>query len=558
MFKISAPNATVLIELSTHGTAKTFAFPPNEERALTVGSDERAELRVTGVGVAPVQFHLERRDGIVRLIPAYGLGDLRVNTARVSGPIQLEERNVIEFGDVRIDAIILDAGQREPTSSDDVWSHQPARISEPPGEGDATHVAMRAVTSTPNGIGQQTTAMLSPIDARDIGPQQTERMAPYRPDAAPPTGTPPMPVQNTERMAPVQRATSHPSVGPVFTALGTEIMAPFRPDTSEDPDSPPPTVRAKRRAHVTVAPVARSTLKTRDFGPAELKQTALQSLVSSFDGNAAPTQVAAPPIVPLPIVAVTIVAPAKMAPAKTDASFPCAEVADSNTTLFELPAVRPEQRFADSRSREVTPTAVDMRSPVSQGSSRDETPNGVAKARPPASRTLVWLAKLGLLAKARPVLVACGATAGALVLAATLLAATRLIQHHEARRSQSVKPVAARPVTPDHTFVAAPSAQLTLVQIVEAQATEPAGSATRTAASLLPRKTPNDPELAAAVADVIAGRYSDARVAYAALSQRAGNARTYASLSRLLGRAESPECVASGQGAPKDCPGVHR
>lgn len=556
MFKISDPNATLLVELNTQRTVKTFAFLPNEERALTVGSDARAELRVTGAGVAPVQFHLERQGGIVCLIPAYGLTDLRVNTARVSGPIPLEERNVIEIGEVRVDATVLDGGKRDAVGGDEAWSPQSARISEPPGEGDATEVAMRAVTSAAAGIGQQTTAVLRPIDAPGMSPQQTERMAPYRADVARPN-TAPMPVEGTERMAPVQRATNHPSIGPAFTTEGTEIMAPYRPNLSDDPDSPPPTVRTGRSARATAAPVAHAPRNTPAHEAVDIKQPRLSSLALPIDHGTAP--VTTPPIVPVPVVAVTIVAPAKAALTRPDAASPFVDQGPgSNTTLFEVPAVRPERGFADSRTREVTPTAVDLRSPISEQSARDETPSGVAKAKPPTSRAPSWLVKLGLLAKARPVLVACGATAGALLLTTVLCAATRLAQHHELRASQAAKTLPAPRTTPLHTATAAPVAPATPIQIVEAQATLPVTSATRSSPSLPPRKVPNDPELVAAVADLLAGRYSDARAAYAALSRRSGSAATYASLARMLGRAENPECAANGQGAPKDCPGVHR
>ena len=349
-------------------------------------------------------------------------------------------------------------------------------------------------------LGQQTTAMLRPIDARVVGPQQTERMAPYRPEADRSAETPSSPVQSTERMAPVPRATSNPSAGPVFTVLGTEIMAPFR-----------------------AAP--------------------------SLSSSEAPSVVATPPIVPATIVAITIVPPAR-----ARASSPLADqAADRDTTLFEVPAVPAEQRSTDGRNREATPTAVDVRSPIPRG--RDETPRGVAKTRHPASVTVSWLAKLGLLAKARPVLVACGAMAGAFVLAAVLLATTRMMGRHETRPAPAAKASATHSVTPP-TAVA--SASPTPIQIVETPPTVRSGGATRPPSSPAKKKTPNDPELAAAVADVLAGRYSEARVAYAALSHRPGNTATYASLARLLARAEDPECLANGQGAPKDCPGVHR
>jgi len=551
MFKISDPNATVLVELSTQGATKLFAFQPNEERGLTVGSDERAELRLTGLGVAPVQFHLERRGETICLIPAYGLEDLRVNTARVSGPLPLEERSVIEFADIRVDATIFEAGTRESLpSGDDTWSDRPARISEPPGEGDTTQLAMRALTPATASVRQQTTAMLRPIEAQVACPQQTERIAPYRPQASPLFGPQPIPMQSTERMAPVPRAANNPSFSPAFTTLGTEIMAPVRSTVNEDPDSPPPTLRARRLAPVTVAPVARSPLKTLSFHPLKLEHSQSVSRTPPINDKAAPAPLSTESIVPVPVVAVTTAAPMN---GETSPPF-AGQGSDSSTTLFEVPAVPTEQRFAYSHRSEATPTAVDVRSPIPQRPP-DETPSGVVKAGQVAAGALSWLAKLGLLAKARPVLVACSATAGAFVLAAALLVSTRLLERREPRMPAATEALATHSLALTHAAVAAPPTTPTPVQIIEASAASPASSATRSPAA---KKTPNDPERAAAVADLVAGRYSEAHVAYGALSQRTTNAAAYASLARLLARAEDPACAANSQGAPRDCPGVQR
>lgn len=163
-FVVSDPAATVLIDLSARGVAKAFGLRPNAGDTVTVGTDSRADLPVAGVGIAALQFHLERRAGVVWLRPAHGVGEMLLNDARVTGPVRLQQWCVIEFGDVRIEARILDAGKHCGTK----------------------------------------TERFAPYAASSAS-QQTERMAPYRPSLG----------------APAKREMS-----PMFTANGTEVMAP--------------------------------------------------------------------------------------------------------------------------------------------------------------------------------------------------------------------------------------------------------------------------------------------------------------------------------------------
>jgi hypothetical protein len=109
MFKVVDPKSSIYVELTASGVVQVLEFPPSEERAFVVGSTERAALRVRGVGVAPVQFHLEREDAAIWLIPAYGIADLSVNAISVLGPTALAERSVIEFCGVRVYAAIREA-----------------------------------------------------------------------------------------------------------------------------------------------------------------------------------------------------------------------------------------------------------------------------------------------------------------------------------------------------------------------------------------------------------------------------------------------------------------
>src|SRR6478736_6979997 len=120
MFRISDEDSPVFVQLSANEFVRNLTLPPNEERALVVGSTAGAAFHLTGDGIAPVQFHLERDEGAVWLIPAYRVEDLRLNSAPVIGPAALEPYNVVEFADVRLDVLIRDV--KTFTASSDVVS----------------------------------------------------------------------------------------------------------------------------------------------------------------------------------------------------------------------------------------------------------------------------------------------------------------------------------------------------------------------------------------------------------------------------------------------------
>jgi len=518
MFKVADPSSTILVELTTQGKARIVAFRPDEERALMVGSDIRADFRVSGTGAAAgaaIQFHLERRAEVAWLVPAYGAADMRVNTARVTGPLPLEERNVIEFAGARIDIVVIEEGNRNSVAEGsatrvDAWELDTPRSWEPPGDTDTTLVAMHAVVRPANSLGQQTTAMHRPPDLPRLAPQQTERIAPYRPQSKPSAVPMPVPAQSTERMSPIRNWVN--DQGPT----GTERMSPHRHRPNEDPDAAPPTVRTTKRVTGAVASVP----------------------------------LGSPPIVPVPVVAVTF-----PAVARPEMSAPLADQAsDTNTTLFETPALRTEQAFAADAADDRRAVSGDLGSPTLPAWASDETPRAGAKTRTGVARLHSWLERLGLLAKARPVLVACGVVAGGCVLTGTVVVATGVTGHREPRAQRAAALAAPLSNSAPRAIAPAVLGLTEPIQIIAISAAISANTASRVAVRLHSRKTPSDPELAAAVAYMIAGRYSEARAAYAALSQRADNAATYATTARLLARAEDTECSA----APKNCPGVHR
>jgi hypothetical protein len=106
MFKIYYPHSTILLELTAHGMARHVVFRAGGARGVVVGSTPRADFCVSGARVEPLEFHLERGAEGLWLIPAFGLRDLRLNAGRVSGPMPLEAHNIIEFGGVRLGAMV--------------------------------------------------------------------------------------------------------------------------------------------------------------------------------------------------------------------------------------------------------------------------------------------------------------------------------------------------------------------------------------------------------------------------------------------------------------------
>jgi hypothetical protein len=149
MFRITDEEAPVFVQLSANGLVRNLALLANEERALVVGSTAGAAFRLTGPGIAAVQFHIERDKGTVWLSPAYRIEDLRLNSRAVTGPTPLEGHDVIEFAGVRLEVTIRDAeafissGDR---LSDDHSKHElgPSYSMQLPSEVDATQLAMPA------------------------------------------------------------------------------------------------------------------------------------------------------------------------------------------------------------------------------------------------------------------------------------------------------------------------------------------------------------------------------------------------------------------------------
>ena len=102
MFTVSHSDSSIYVEMSVDGSAQMQEFPAGQERAFVVGSTVRADFCIGAPGVAAVQFHLERDEGSLWLIPAYNVTELRLDGHRVLGPTPVERCSVVDFCGVRM------------------------------------------------------------------------------------------------------------------------------------------------------------------------------------------------------------------------------------------------------------------------------------------------------------------------------------------------------------------------------------------------------------------------------------------------------------------------
>jgi len=395
MFKIANPNSTVFLELNANGVARNIALPPNDDRGVLVGSTPLAHVRLTGERIAPVQFHLERCDEEVVLVPAYGIRDLVLNGASVAGPVPLERRNVIEFGGVLLRALVLE-GERTDDYGDQITKLREGRsfgasyLVDLPGEHDVTRQAMRPMDDRP--ADEWPTVA---IPRSSLQSESATQEAAWHPE------------ETTRRLVPTRpTATNEDDVA--FTSNGTQIMAPYRPPLVDRDGDGTNAAASNQLVHI-------SELPARPPWP-----TPLQS-ESSVAGD--------PSRVPLPSIVHTRRMPAS-----------ASTVAPERASRFEESRAQPPARYARKPQRSVS-----------------------------------WLARLGMLTTAHPLLVGTGATLVALLIALVPVALTRLIERHEqplaAQTTRSVS-VALNPLRPAPMGPASPRARLTTQVAVSAESSQ--------------------------------------------------------------------------------------
>ena len=441
MSKLTDPDSFVFMELRANGAARTFPLPPREERAIVVGSVAGADFRVSGLGVAPVQFHLERDGHEVLLIPAYAIADLRVNGARVSGPTPLDEHNVIEFCGVRLDAVVVDAesfaddSDRLATGELDRWDMSASYSLNLPGELDATQVAMPPVQGANDPADEYPTTVFEPVrsDEGGMAPQHTERMAPHRSPAPHAEDALSLPEHTTERMVPLRESqVPQDDTAPTFALHGTAIMAPFRSDASSPANLAPPAISPEPSERSAFDTVRLIPLRN---APRPEPRSWQPSRDSPVKARARELREAAAARVPVALVALGA------APSHAE-----------RTSILHAAGHKPP------------PTAT-------------ETPRDGAWIPPRSAERIAWLTRLGLMTKARPLVVAAGASVGALTLLMLLLTATHVTQHlHHPVAAQSPRQLTSTLYSMQAVPTAASSMLPEAPTVVETAATGPSGS----------------------------------------------------------------------------------
>lgn len=164
------------LELRICGESRAFEFKSDELRAVAVGSLYSTDLRIDRPGVAPVQFHIEREDNALWIVPAYNGHALRVDTVRVTGPLRIDGRAVVEFAGVRIHVKLLDvdlaktSGSLFSESAECVTEHRPSApvLS----RGELATVSFERFVTPALAKPEPLTQRFSPIDAAMVIPVQ--------------------------------------------------------------------------------------------------------------------------------------------------------------------------------------------------------------------------------------------------------------------------------------------------------------------------------------------------------------------------------------------------
>jgi hypothetical protein len=398
MFRITDEDSPVFVELITDGLVRKLALPPHEERALVVGSTAGAALQVTGLGVAPVQFHLERHQRAVWLVPAYKIGDLRLNGTAVDAAAPLEEHNVITFARVRLEVTIRDAetfvtGEASPLDDQrGNWQFGPSYSATLPGEADTTQVAMPPLAPSSSPEDKWPARATQPVsrEADNTGGHATASTSSVGPSSNM------RPEQVTQRLFLHQPARQADDAAPEFTLSGTQIIPPYRPP----PDSLTDNSGVSQGA---------SSPRALEPNPSPKDRPVVDS-VQLVPLRNAPRPQAVPPRP----------APKKLAQARAVDITNDREKAVAPPPLGRHPLLL-------STSDDVRPLPLDK-----------PATGKAAKTAPPLS----LLARLGILTRERPLLVGCATGVGAALLVILLLAATRLTapraDHSTAQRAPAL------------------------------------------------------------------------------------------------------------------------
>ncbi|HKY34645.1 MAG TPA: hypothetical protein VJN18_01790 [Polyangiaceae bacterium] len=564
------------LEVRLDDTTWLFELKAGEERAVVVGSHNRADVRITRPGVASMHFHFEREDDAVLLVPGYQAA-LRLNSVKAPEPCSLEARATVEFSGISLEVVThrTRPAHLETMRSVDSAADRPSSaeyLKGLPDDTDPTGIAVAAVAGHAPPLS---------LDTLDVVREAwlTEPT---------PGGTSEEPLRDALRAGDVS-ALSQP--GTALGPQGTVVIAPVRlraEDGHSAADAPPstarlhppqprqqwiteriPAARVPEPMNQTQAPPSPDSTPTRLESPAARRSKPPVPL-----GSHATVMLSPPP----PLLDALLGEP--RAPAKPAAAITTGEPL-SPVQVQPRPLALESQTWQRTADFDVTAMAPFFVTPPSGiaapsvGVSQTVAlANGDVPALPrtstsstaPTSRTVLrapaspeaWLVLLGNAAKRSPLLVGAGALTAAVVLTLALVGASRLLpaatKHRAAASSSPTSAIAPHPAAPSAQPTLAPPSIANSVTVAPLPAIPPSSSAA--ASNRAPERAgvAADPELAQAVNHLTAGRFAEAESAYLRLSSRDPQNPAYAALSRMLRESAAARC--SRKPGASGCPEV--
>jgi hypothetical protein len=109
------PASSLWVVVSSASRSEAFELDGERRRAVAVGSCIDVDIRISGVGAAPVECFLVRDGDDIRLVPASAESDVWVGASNVSQPMRLWRRTVIEVAGVALEIKIR---EEPPTAPD--------------------------------------------------------------------------------------------------------------------------------------------------------------------------------------------------------------------------------------------------------------------------------------------------------------------------------------------------------------------------------------------------------------------------------------------------------
>lgn len=493
-----SPQRSLWLEVHHDGRSHVFCCAPNEERAIVLGSLPRADIRVSGLGIAPVHFHFERNGDRIMLVPTYN-AEVRVNAILVRGPVPIPQHAVVEFAGIRLEALVrATPPERVDYPSLDIPDRESgiSYLAALPTDTQTTKLALDPFPRVEN-LQAAIETRETPLESRaDISrTQRIERLAPdlqtthvmERLQVV--TAAIPAPGQHTARMERVAPETFRAAAVEPTPVIGTHRLRrvpTVAVEAAEPPLSPPP-------PEIPSSPAGLGWQETTAFDldglKADLAPTPVPQLKAQQQGSTPP---------------------------------------------LSGPAMPAPPRAAGERSR--PPLTRSVRPPPSSG----------------FARAVSWL---GERTKAQPVAMATIALGVAVTLALLMVGVSHVVGR-DPRTSASSHAQAIDPAKPNEVLTGITRAPTPKAPVIDTPAVPVAIALTPPSpVSAEPRGGDQGSVLATtAAAHLVAGRYVEARAAYAELASAYPKSPAYQAIGRLLERRTSDACT--GTRATLSCPEI--